>query len=227
LGAGFGSRPSLCGFGGEFTSRPSVSLKRRSASFSSEGLSVMLSVLSRFPEIATRVAVYIATFNESEVQLTCAFAKALDDDGQKASAILHQFRNISDRIDVVADVCEKVDTLTAKMLLVQMPALRSAASTRNELAHGTYLMEGERLKVLTWLTAKNRKNVAFYPSVEELDAKLEALDRLNVRLRALWDGTEMTLPYRPHKQPRRGRRPKGGPQSTPQGSRPPPRPSQR
>ena len=127
------------------------------------------------------MGVYVAQMALVEKVLTEALAIALRVDNEISAAILHQFRNVSDRIDVVQDVLTKASlgTMAANNLLSLIPKLRATNKTRNELAHGIYLQRGFEGEVLvrTWASQK-RPSREIEVTAAYLDEQLTVVEKL-------------------------------------------------
>src|SRR5687767_14588729 len=117
----------------------------------------MANSLERAPWIAERIGLYLAEFNELELQLACVFACVLRQPGEVAHAIFHQFRNLSDRIQVLTDVLPHLEpNALQKELTEALPLITSCNTFRNKLAHGAYEYRDRAVHLTGWITSKGR-----------------------------------------------------------------------
>ncbi|WP_439476001.1 hypothetical protein [Brevundimonas sp.] len=141
-----------------------------------------MSTLIKHPEIAARVGIYIATFSELEILLPAALTSASGLSQPISMAILMQFRNISDRVDVIDDVIKAGGFKHASATLVSslVPAIRAANTRRNELAHGMYgEFENGEVFIVTWVFSKTPKRTKELTiDAGELDQDILALGEL-------------------------------------------------
>jgi hypothetical protein len=158
----------------------------------------MGSTIGRHPIIARNIGFYITTFSEVEVLLTCAFAAAIGDSGSLASAILHQFRNLNDRIKVVQDVITASPSSTpGDKLLKIRPAFSKAQQFRNTIAHGIFDEDEEGNPFMwAWVAAKGRSGDRIPMTEDRFILETKNLMSLHEALIDCFKGTPVTFPYK-------------------------------
>jgi hypothetical protein len=188
---GLDSFSGLCGLGGVLSILRSTS--------SSIGVSVSgmdEPFFERQPELAILMARYIANFSVTEMLLSGAFAAFINDDGTFTHAVLHQIRNVSDRIKAFQNLINSApDERAEKPLLVAiLPKLVELNAFRNILAHGLWaneLNEDGSATVFGYVLDTSRKLKEEIVSVEIMSRKLDELIALNNTLTGLGFGRIM------------------------------------
>jgi hypothetical protein len=137
-------------------------------------------------EIGSLVARYIAATSTMEVLISAVFARMIGDDGRITHVILHQFRNLSDRIAVLRDVVKlyKEDDSTRHSIEPLIPLMSWCSGFRNKLAHGIFTRDDDsgEIMLICWVASKQKKTENMVISHDLLERELKKLGDLNEKL---------------------------------------------
>jgi hypothetical protein len=109
-----------------------------------------LTHLDDFPEIARLVGEYVATFGDWELTLWHIYGIVLDMEEGDAMFLLGQIQSFSTRLECVKSFfqAKRADMTSNELINEILSGAKTINAFRNKLAHGVYLTDKEKSKVI-------------------------------------------------------------------------------